>query len=228
MLNPATDWDFLAIALSVVAVAYLVGSLSPSYVLVRRRLGQDIRQLGDGNAGAENVSRLIGLKPAIVVAIIDISKGLAVVLLARGLAPASQADYPMAGSLSGDGFGNGLILAAGVAVVVGHSWSLYLRGAGGRGAATAVGALCGIVTLPALLVALPALGLMCLHRSTTWGLASFFAGTVTATATLGYLHLFGYTPAWTLYAVALPALVGVIHYYSMRRQLPDADALPEE
>ena len=228
MLNPATDWDFLAITLSVVAVAYLVGSLSPSYVLVRRRLGQDIRQLGDGNAGAENVSRLIGLKPAIVVAIIDISKGLAVVLLARSLAPASQADYPMTGSLSGDGFSNGLILAAGLAAVVGHSWSLYLKGAGGRGAATAVGALCGMVTLPALLVALPALGLMYLHRSTTWGLASFFVGTVTATAALGFLNVLGYTPAWTLYAVALPALVGVIHYNSVRRQLRSAAALPEE
>ena len=228
MLNPATNWDFLVIALSVVVVAYLLGSLSPSYVLIRRRLGQDIRQLGDGNAGAENVSRLIGLKPAIVVAVIDICKGLAVVLLARCLAPASQTEYPLAGSLSGDGFGNGLILAAGVAAVVGHSWSLYLRGAGGRGAATAVGALCGMITLPALLVALPALGLMYLHRSTTWGLSSFFVGTVALTAVLGYSGIFGYTPAWTLYAVTLPALVGVIHFFSLRRQLPEAGVLPEE
>ena len=228
MLKPATNWDFLLITLSVVVVAYLVGSLSPSYVLIRRRLGRDIRRLGDGNAGAENVSRLIGLKPAIMVAFIDISKGLAVVLLARGLAPASQADYPMAGSLSGDNFRSGLILAAGVAAVVGHSWSLYLKGAGGRGAATAVGALCGMVTLPALLVALPALGLMYLHRSTTWGLSSFFVGTVVLTGALGYSGMFGYTPPWILYAVTLPALVGVVHFFSLRRQVPEAGVLPEE
>ena len=228
MLKPDTNWDSTFIVLSIVVVAYLVGSLSPSYVLVRRRLGRDIRRLGDGNAGAENVSRLIGIRPAILVAAIDISKGMVVVMLARGLAPASQAEYPLAGSLTDDGFGNGLILAAGLAAVVGHSWSLYLRGAGGRGAATAVGALAGIVTLPALLVALPAFGLMYLHRSTTWGLASFFVGTVTLTGALGFLGMFDYTPAWMFYAVTLPALVGVIHFHSLRRPLPETEAFSEE
>ena len=220
MPQPPANWESLAVVVAVVAVAYLVGSLSPSYLLVRRRLGQDIRQLGDGNAGAENVLRLLGVKPAILVAAIDIAKGAAVVLLARILAPASPSDYPLAGSLSGDGFRNGLILAAGLAAVVGHSWSIYLKGTGGRGAATTVGVLFSMATLPALIAVLPSYGLMRLHRSATWGLASFFIGTVAATVTLGYLGLFGYSPVWTLYVVTPPALVAVIHCNSKRRQLP--------
>ena len=176
MVQPATSFGLLLLAFSVIAVAYLVGSFSPAYVVVRRRLGLDIRQLGDGNAGAENVSRIIGVKPAIAVAAIDMGKGLAVVLIARSLAGSVQLYSPVEGSLSGESLRNGLMLAAGASAVIGHSWSVYLRGAGGRGAATAVGALVGLVTVPALLVMLPAFALMYRHRSTTWGLASFFVG----------------------------------------------------
>lgn len=224
--QPVASWEPVALAASLVIISYLVGSLSPSYVVVRRRLGLDIRQLGNGNAGAENVSRVAGIRPAILVAAIDIAKGLVVVLFARWLSPPSYMEHPMAGGLSGEGVRNGIILAASVAAVAGHSWSVYLKGAGGRGAATAVGALCGMVTLPSLLVAAPAIALLCRHRSTTWGLATFFVGTVLLTAVLGYMDLFGYTLSWTLYAVTLPAIVGVIHFASRKRPLPSVSALP--
>lgn len=222
------DWELLALAVSLVIASYLVGSVSPSYVVVRRRLGQDIRQLGDGNAGAENVSRILGIKPAVAVATIDIAKGLLVVLFARWLSPSSTMEHPVAGGLTGEDFRNGLVLAAGMAAVAGHSWSLYLKGAGGRGAATAVGALCGMVTLPALLVALPASMLLWRYRSTTWGLATFFVGTVLITAFMGYFNLFGYSPIWTAYVVTLPAVVGAIHFASLKRAAPSAALLPEK
>ena len=222
------DWELLVLAVSLVVASYLVGSVSPSYVVVRRRLGQDIRRLGNGNAGAENVSRIMGIKPAVAVATIDIAKGLLVVFLARWLSSSSTVEHPVAGGLSGEGFRNGIILAAGVAAVVGHSWSVYLKGAGGRGAATAVGALCGMVTLPALLVALPAFALLCWYRSATWALATFFVGTVVITAVMGYFNLFGYSPVWTAYVVTLPAVVGVIHFASLRRAVPGASLLSEE
>ena len=55
--------ELLALVVSLVIVSYLVGSLSPSYMVVRRRMGLDIRQLGNGNAGAENVSRSLESGP---------------------------------------------------------------------------------------------------------------------------------------------------------------------
>ena len=96
-LQSPLSWEPLALAASLVIVAYLVGSVSPSSVIVRRRLGRDIRQMGDGNAGAENVCRLVGIKPAVLVATIDISKGLLVVLVTRWLSPHSPMEHPLAG-----------------------------------------------------------------------------------------------------------------------------------
>ena len=228
MVQPASSLGLLLLVLSVIAVAYLVGSLSPAYMIVRRRLGRDIRQLGNGNAGAENVYRLIGLKPALAVAAFDIGKGLAVVLMARSITPSIQMAYPADDPLSDESLRNGLMLAAGASAVIGHSWSVYLKGSGGRGAATAAGALAGLVTVPAMLVALPAFLLMYRHRSTTWGLASFFVGTVGTTGLLGYFGFFGFTLPWVFYAAALPALVGAIHYLSLRRPLARTPALPED
>ncbi len=227
-LQSPLSWEPLALAASLVIVAYLVGSVSPSFVIVRRRLGRDIRQMGDGNAGAENVCRLVGIKPAVLVATIDISKGFLVVLVTRWLSPHSPMEHPLTGGITGDGFHNGVILAAGIAAVAGHSWSVYLKGAGGRGAATGVGVLCGMVTLPALLISLPALVLLLRHRSTTWGLASFFVGTVSLTALMGYMNLFGYSLSWTVYAVTVPAVVGVIHFASLRRSIPQSSIVPEK
>ena len=219
MVQPASNLGLLLLAFSIIGVAYFVGSFSPAYFVVRRRLGRDIRQLGNGNAGAENVSRIIGLRPAIAVAAIDIGKGLAVVLMARSLAPSVQMAYSLEGSFSGESLRNGLMLAAGASAVVGHSWSIYLRGPGGRGAATTAGALVGLAPAPALLVMLPAFALMYRHRSATWGLASFFVGTVCMAALLGYFGLFGYSLPWILYTAALPAMVGIIHCLSLRRPL---------
>ena len=228
LFQPPLSWELLALPVSLVIVSYLVGSVSPAYVVVRQRLGRDIRQLGDGNAGAENVSRLVGIRPAVLVAAIDISKGLLVVLVTRWLSSPASMEHSAAGGLSGDGFRNVVVLSAGMAAVLGHSWSVYLKGAGGRGAATAVGVLCGIVTLPALLVALPAFVLLLRHRSTTWGLSTFFVGTVVLTALMGYWNLFGYSPSWAMYALALPATVGIIHFASLKRTAQHAWALREK
>ena len=225
-LQSPQNWELLALVVPLVIASYLVGSFSPAYVVVRRRLGLDIRQLGNGNAGAENVSRVVGIRPAVLVAVIDIAKGLLVVLVARWLSPSSTMEHPLAGGFSGEAFRNGVIIAAGAAAVVGHSWSVYLKGAGGRGAATAVGALFGMVTIPALLVAAPAFVLLCRHRSTKSALACFFIGTVLVTALMGYLNLFGYSVWWVACAVTLPAMVGVIHFASLKRQASPAAVLP--
>ena len=223
----ALNWSILLPAVAVVAAGYFVGSLSPSYLLVSRARGEDIRQLGDGNAGAENVFRVLGLKPAVLVATIDISKGLAVVVAARILTSTYSVAANPGSPMPGDLFGSAVVLLTGVAAVVGHSWPVYLKGRGGRGAATAVGALLGIVTVPALLVILPAFVLMALHRSTTWGLASFFIGTVAVVAVLGSFGQPGFAWAWVAYVAFLPALVGVLHCISLKRRLVPSSLSPE-
>ncbi len=218
--NALTGNTLLLVAV-VVAAAYLIGSIPTAYLVVRRRRGQDIRRLGDGNVGAENAGRILGLKTGVLVAVIDIAKGLAVVLLAQGLAMGGPTEPPSASSiLAPEDYRQALAMLAGTAAVIGHSWPLYLRGPGGRGAATAVGALLGLIPHAAGPVLLPGLAVTLLTRSTTWGLATFFIGSVALAGVFGYYRLFDYSWLPAAYAGALPALVGLIHCRSVRRAGP--------
>ncbi len=233
MVQPALIWNALTgsvltgnallLAAAVVAAAYLIGSTPTAYLVVRWRRGQDIRRLGDGNVGAENAGRILGLKTGVLVAVIDIAKGLAVVLLARGLAmggPTEPPASPILAILTPEDYRQSLAMLAGTAAVIGHSWPLYLRGPGGRGAATALGALLGLIPHAAGPVLLPGLAVTFLTRSTTWGLATFFIGGVALAGVFGYYRLFDYSWLPAAYAGALPALVGLIHYRSVCRAGP--------
>jgi glycerol-3-phosphate acyltransferase PlsY len=100
-----------------------VGALSPATVLARRR-GIDLRAVGSGNPGATNVGRVLGRRTGVLVAVLDVVKGL---LPAAGF---GVVDHPAG-------------LVAGVAAVLGHVTSPFLRGRGGKGVATAAGAILG-------------------------------------------------------------------------------------
>lgn len=106
-----------------VVIAYLLGSISFAVLLVRLKTGRDIRQEGSGNAGATNVLRAHGKKLAILVALLDVAKGAAAVLLVRLI----TADPRYAA-------------AAAVAAVLGHVFPVFYGFRGGKGVATAVGA----------------------------------------------------------------------------------------
>lgn len=108
--------------IALVAGAYLLGSVSFSYLLVKRLRGRDVRTLGSGNAGATNVLRTSGTAAGAAVLALDAGKGALPVLAARLL----EAPAPVMG-------------AAGVAAVVGHVFPVYLGFKGGKGVATGAG-----------------------------------------------------------------------------------------
>ncbi len=110
-------------ALLMVAVGYLLGSISFAVLLVRVRTGKDIRKEGSGNAGATNVLRSYGKGLALLVAALDVAKGAAAVLLVRLVT--ADPRYAAAGAL---------------AVILGHVFPLYYGFRGGKGVATTVGA----------------------------------------------------------------------------------------
>ena len=68
---------------AVLVVAYLLGSIPTALIMSKRLRGVDIRTLGDGNMGARNISRTLGAKLGIVVAVVDFLKGAVAVLLAN-------------------------------------------------------------------------------------------------------------------------------------------------
>ena len=109
-------------------VAFFVGSINPA-TIVARVLGRDLAVSGSGNPGATNAGRVLGVRWGVVVGVLDVAKGLVPTYLALRLG------------------GVQLAYLVGVAAVLGHVFSPYLRGRGGKGVATALGAVVGVQPL---------------------------------------------------------------------------------
>ena len=147
------------ITASIILAAYLLGSLSGSLLLGRLR-GVDIRTMGSGNAGGTNAFRTQGLAFALGVVVIDIGKGALAAWLGLRFAPVSSTAW--------------LGHACAFAAVVGHVWPVWHGFRGGKGAATAVGAL--IVLWPLSAPVLLAVWIATLVLSGYVGLATVLAG----------------------------------------------------
>lgn len=107
----------------VITICYLLGSIPFGYIVGKLFKKIDIRELGSGNIGATNVFRILGPSLASLVLIGDIGKGIFSIYLVRYL-----------------NIDNLLILTiAGLVVICGHDWSLFLGFKGGKGIATTFG-----------------------------------------------------------------------------------------
>lgn len=120
--------------------AYLLGSIPTSLLAARWAGGVDLREYGSKNLGATNLYRALGLKVAIPVGVFDVLKGMVPVVLARvfhhGRLGGSPSEYwPM---------------IVGLAAVLGHVFSPFVRFRGGKGVATAAGVFTGLVPLAVL------------------------------------------------------------------------------
>ncbi len=113
--SPILYWPLLLLG------AYLLGAVPFAQILARIN-GVDLRKVGSGNVGAGNLRTTVGLPWAILAGVLDGLKGLVPVWLSlrAGLGPGAA----------------GLV---GVAAVIGHNWSIFMRGRSGRGLATAFG-----------------------------------------------------------------------------------------
>ncbi len=118
--------------IAVMIVAYFLGNISPA-ILIAKAHGIDIKKEGSGNAGTTNVLRVLGKKAAVMTLAIDIGKGVAAVLIGR-----------FVGGLASPEYAQTLALACTFFVVVGHIWPMIFKFKGGKGVATAFGA---VVTL---------------------------------------------------------------------------------
>ena len=125
------------------AVAYLLGSTPTGYLAGRLVKGIDIREHGSRSVGATNVLRTVGKGPALVVLLVDLAKGAAAVLFAGwfyrwlySLPSLSPPPTPDAQTLA-----PWAVCTAGLAVLIGHSRSIWLGFVGGKSAAAGLGVL---------------------------------------------------------------------------------------
>lgn len=102
--------------------AYLLGAVPAAYLVAKWSRGIDLRQYGSGNVGASNLWRSTSRRLALSVVIFDLGKGASMVWAAQlvGLDVAQQ-------------------VTVGLAAVIGHNWSVFLRFGGGRGVLTTMG-----------------------------------------------------------------------------------------
>lgn len=126
MTEDPQGWQLMLTA----AVSFLVGSINPATIIATAR-GVNLRDIGSGNPGATNTARALGKGAGGAVGVIDVLKGFlpAVVFSAWGPAAAG---------------------VAGLSAVLGHIFSPFLRGRGGKGVATTLGAVLGVQPLWAI------------------------------------------------------------------------------
>ncbi len=128
--------------------AYLLGSISSSYIAGKMAAGVDIREHGSGNAGATNTLRVLGYKLGLIVFIADIAKGVLAVAFAHLVTNGSETAMALSGLFA----------------VLGHNWPIYFGFRGGKGVATTIGVLMTIALVPSLYAGLVALVLLIFTR----------------------------------------------------------------
>jgi glycerol-3-phosphate acyltransferase PlsY len=190
------------IAISLV-MAYLLGSIPFAY-LISRTKGVDIRRVGDGNVGAFNVFRHVGLGAGLATLALDIGKGATAIMVAKTLHIPEIA-----------------VCLTGVAAVAGHNCPVFLRFKGGRGEATIVGILFAAVPWQIMVTFIPGIIVLFVTRNSIWvGMALFIPLPAICLVTNRLLG----QPSLTIvvYTVFLPCLAGFTHWLTTRRLPPGA------
>jgi len=181
--------------------AYLIGSVSGSLVVGKFR-HVDIRESGSGNAGGTNAFRTQGLRFALGVVLIDVGKG----ALAAGLVPW------LGGALAGPHAAPAWApLACGFMAVVGHCFPVWHGFRGGKGAATAVGAL--LVIQPIVLIPMILTWLFVLVVTGWVGLATIISALTLIPA---FAWWDGPGPEFT-FAIVLAAFIVFMHRSNIRK-----------
>jgi len=187
-----------------IAASYFVGAVPFALIASRRLRGIDIRRYGSGNVGATNALRTLGLGPSAVVFACDFAKG----------ALPTYVGWHVSGSIW-------VAMACGLAAVVGHSWSIYIRFGGGRGVTTSMGGLA--VLLPTALLIAAAVGVLVVAATRYVSLASVLSAIVAPLAAYA-LYRLGAPFEPTIFALAVCILIVVRHRDNIRRLLAGTES----
>jgi len=188
----------VAYVLAAAILGYLLGSI-PFGVLLTRFAGRgDIRQIGSGNIGATNVLRTGGKGLAALTLFLDLAKGAAAVIIAKGWG------------------GEASLVAAGC-VLLGHMFPIWLGFRGGKGVATALGVLIPLAWPVAVIAALLWLATALLSHY------SSLAALVAAVASAGLAPLL-VDKATALVVAAIALLIILRHHSNIRRLIAGTES----
>ena len=204
---------------AILLASYLLGSI-PCGLLISQSQGLDIREHGSRNIGATNVWRVMGKKWGLLAFVGDTAKGWLAVLLGMWLAArwSVTLDLPHGHILPPDLAG----ITAALGCILGHTFPVWLRFKGGKGVATSLGVILGMMPLAALIDF--AIWGVVFKVSRYVSLASIVAAGALPVAVIG-LMFFGPAQGWGAvhgwgnfyFAVAAAALVIKRHTANLQR-----------
>jgi len=186
--------DLLLLTIALAVGGYLLGAVPFALLVAHYRYGVSIRERGTGNIGTGNVYRELGPRAGAMVMVCDMGKGFLPALAAVLLLP----PWPTA-------------LVA-LMPVLGHQYSVFLRGAGGKGMATAAGAALPVAPIAFLVTLVPWIVTVSVKRLTKWG-ALVAGGTYLVSS-----FVVDEPSAYRLLAVAVCASVLVAYRAELRRR----------
>ncbi len=212
IINKASPASWVMIALTVL-ISYLIGSVNFSIILSRAVSGKDIRQSGSGNAGATNMLRTHGVGMGVLTLLLDVSKGVAAVLIARLILTVSQRLSP---DLYNALFASALTYLAGLFVILGHSFPVFFAFKGGKGVATALGVVMMLNWKAGLVVLIIALIIMAVTRYVSLG--SILAAALFVILDISYMF---FTNSWSIAQIICVILMGAViilrHHANIKR-----------
>jgi len=192
-------------------IAYLVGSTPTSIIVSKMKYKTDIREHGSGNAGATNVFRTFGWKPALFVTVIDVFKG---------WLPAYVAGHLNSESILFGSNPDALMILAGFAAVLGHTYTIFAGFKGGKGVGTLAGML--IALFP---IALPICLLVFVLTLTTTGIVSLGSMLAALALPITLYILEGINPdiqvslTLRVFSLLIPLFVIFTHRSNIKRML---------
>ncbi len=191
------SYIFVELCLAAVA-AYLIGSIPTGYLIVKAKTGKDIRTVGSGSTGATNVKRVLGKNYFFLVMILDAFKGALPVILAKYFAAT--------------GHSIGLIpVVAAIAVIIGHSKSVFLQFKGGKSVASGVGTILALNWIAGLIIA-------AVWSVVTYTTKYVSVGSITALILSPFIMYFLHAPAAYIGYCALGAVYIVyLHRENIKR-----------
>jgi glycerol-3-phosphate acyltransferase PlsY len=198
------DTGQIALDVIVIVAAYLIGGIPWGVVIARLTGGPDPRTIGSGRTGGANVMRALGPRAAAVSGLLDVGKGIVAVLIAIAA-----------------GGGLGLEILAALAAIVGHSRSIFIGFAGGRGIAPGFGGLIVIHPIAALVV-MPVFAIVLLVSRYS-SLASLTATALGAAAVVATVVLFQQSGLYAVYALAAAGMIWLFHLDNIQRLIAGSE-----
>jgi glycerol-3-phosphate acyltransferase PlsY len=178
--------------LAFIVVGYLLGSVPFGVMIGKIFKGVDVRDYGSGSSGMTNVIRTVGVRAGALVMLLDMTKSVVAILLAKTFTDSQGAE-----------------VAAAVAAIVGHAWPVFAGFKGGKGISPGLSALFVLSPVSGLVTVLVGAPIIAITRYVSLG---SIVGTIFASITLIALAFTGHAPPTYVWLVAIGGTIVIARH----------------